>query len=245
MSADESASSCGLVDDFGDDLPLAGDYVGLGGPEAVPLETKGPFLAGGSGGPCGDTAAGLLDDLFLKPDNTKIESIRRAHRLRFIAHTKSKLKWNNIFHLILGFVMLAKLFPAILDKLDIFIMEIEELFIPKPDLWEWVWLLSLASTVPAFMASKKSNVTQIRVFQVLIISCGILPLLVGMASHFSDAYAFISADKKTKVLMWMGLPVSMLWYAFIILALQCHGMQMHFSGILVNAWQSSKTKKRL
>jgi len=242
MSADESTSSCRLVDDFGDDLPLAGDYVGLGGPEAVPLETKGPFLAGSGGG---TAAAGLLDDLFLKPDTTQIESISRAHRLRFIAQTKSKLKWNNIFHFLLGFIMLAKLFSAILDKLDIFIMEIEELFIPKPDLWEWVWLMSLASTIPAFMASKKSNVTQMRVFQAIIISCGILPLLVGMALHFSDAYAFISADKKTKVLKWMGLPVSMLWYAFIILALQCHGMQMHFSGILVNAWQSSKNKKRL
>merc|ERR1719342_1659418 len=52
--------------------------------------------------------------------------------------------------------MLAKLLPAILDKLDIFVMELEELFIPKPDLWEWVWLGSLLATIPAFMASKKN-----------------------------------------------------------------------------------------
>merc|ERR1719391_318636 len=141
--------------------------------------------------------------------------------------------------------MLAKLLPAILDKLDIFIMEIEELFVPKPDTWEWVWMLSLTAIVPAFMASKKSNVTQMRVFQGIIMLCGFLPLLVALATHFSDAYAFISGDKKTKVLKWMGLPVSLLWYGFIILALQCHGLQMHFSGILVNAWQSSKSKKRL
>jgi len=163
------------------------------------------------------------------------------------AQTKSKLKWNNLFHFALGFVLLAKLLPAILDRLDIFIMEIEELFIPKPALWEWVWLGSLLATLPAFMASKKSNVTQIRVFQCLIVLLGFLPLLVGMATHFSEAYAFISnpTDKKAKILKWMGLPVSLLWYGFIILAVQCHGMQMYFSGILVTAWQSSKNKKRL
>merc|ERR1719391_1825463 len=141
--------------------------------------------------------------------------------------------------------MLAKLLPAILDKLDIFIMEIEELYVPKPDKWEWAWLLSLVAVVPAFTASKRSNVTQMRIFQAVVILAGFIPLLVGLATHFSDAYAFISSDKKTKVLKWMGLPVSLLWYGFIILALQCHGMQMHFSGILINAWQSSKSKKRL
>ena len=72
----------------------------------------------------------------------------------------------------------------------------------QPDLWEWVWLGSLLATIPAFMASKKSNVAQMRVFQVLLVAAGFLPLLVGAATHFSGAYAFITSEKSTKVLQW-------------------------------------------
>jgi len=159
------------------------------------------------------------------------------------AQTKSKLKWANILHYLLGFIMLAKLLPAILDKLDIFVMELEELFIPKPDLWEWVWLGSLLATIPAFMASKKSNVAQMRVFQVLLVAAGFLPLLVGAATHFSGAYAFITTEKSTKVLQWRGLPVSILWYGFIIVALQAHAIQTYFSSTLISAWQPKKKRQ--
>ena len=44
---------------------------------------------------------------------------------------KSGLKTCIFFHLLLFFVMLLKLSPVILDKLDVFVLEIEELEIPK------------------------------------------------------------------------------------------------------------------
>lgn len=44
---------------------------------------------------------------------------------------KSRLKYCIFFHYLLFFAMLAKLSADILDKLDIFILEIEELSIPK------------------------------------------------------------------------------------------------------------------
>ena len=73
------SSSCGLPDDYSDadGLPMAGDYVGLGGPDAVPLETEGPFVPQQGTG-------GLLDDLFLNPDVKQLDSLRRAHRVRFM-----------------------------------------------------------------------------------------------------------------------------------------------------------------
>ena len=73
-------SSSGLADDYSDVdvlLPMAGDYVGLGGPDAVPLETQGPFVPQQATG-------GLLEDLFLNPDVKQLDSLRRAHRVRFM-----------------------------------------------------------------------------------------------------------------------------------------------------------------
>lgn len=50
------------------------------------------------------------------------------------ALNKSRLKFCIFFHYLMFFVMLGKLSADILDKLDIFILEIEELRVPKP-LW--------------------------------------------------------------------------------------------------------------
>ena len=106
----------------------------------------------------------------------------------------------------LDFFLLAKDSLSPIRGSERFFIEID--FIPfffvfaQPDLWEWVWLGSLLATIPAFMASKKSNVAQMRVFQVLLVAAGFLPLLVGAATHFSGAYAFITSEKSTKVLQW-------------------------------------------
>lgn len=47
------------------------------------------------------------------------------------ALNKSRLKHSIFFHYLLFFIMLAKLSADILDKLDVFILEIEELQIPQ------------------------------------------------------------------------------------------------------------------
>ena len=49
----------------------------------------------------------------------------------FSAQTKTRLKCCLFFHLLLAVVMLLKLLPDILDKLNIFILEVEELEIPQ------------------------------------------------------------------------------------------------------------------
>jgi len=55
------------------DLPLSGDYRGLGGPETVPLAApKGrPFVAPPA------TGRNLLDELYLSPSTSQVEAFRR------------------------------------------------------------------------------------------------------------------------------------------------------------------------
>ena len=60
-----------------------------------------------------------------KPRNVK------CFCLFFSAQTKSRLKWSILVHALMTLVMLAKLMPEILDRIDIFVLEVEELFLPK------------------------------------------------------------------------------------------------------------------
>jgi len=60
-----------------------------------------------------------------------LKFIRIPSTLVSSATNKSRLKYCIFFHYLLFFVMLAKLSADILDYLDIFILEIEELQIPQ------------------------------------------------------------------------------------------------------------------
>ena len=51
---------------------------------------------------------------------------------------KNRLKWAISIHFYLLFLMLTKLSPDILDRLDIFVLELEELFVPKV-LFKCIW----------------------------------------------------------------------------------------------------------
>lgn len=59
-----------------------------------------------------------------------VEYIILKYLFYFSALNKSRLKYCIFFHYLLFFAMLAKLSADILDRLDIFILEIEELEIP-------------------------------------------------------------------------------------------------------------------
>jgi len=78
--------------------------------------------------------------------------------------------------------MALKLLPEILDKLDIFVLEIEELLIPKPQLWEWIWASSIIPAAIAWLACKKSKALNMKIFQALNIATGLIPVFLGKYS---------------------------------------------------------------
>ena len=92
---------------------------------------------------------------------------------------KNRLKWAISVHFYLLFLMLTKLSPDILDRLDIFVLELEELFVPKvrllydrrillvyfqPLFWEWTWLLSTPVTFFGLSATKTANLKAVKQF---------------------------------------------------------------------------------
>lgn len=120
---------------------------------------------------------------------------------------KSRLKYCIFFHALLFFVMLAKLTPDILDRLDIFVMEIEELQVPQPLWWEYIWCLSILSSFMGLSAARGNRIREMKKFMFLITAIGILPILYCLIHYFSDVmdYMFLEADNNiddTGILLW-------------------------------------------
>lgn len=101
--------------------------------------------------------------------------------------------------------MLAKLTPDILDRLDIFVMDIEELQIPQGLWWEYIWCSSILSAFVGLSAAKGNKIREMKKFILLISTVGILPILYCLLFYFSDVWNFLFLDKSidgSEILIW-------------------------------------------
>ena len=140
--------------------------------------------------------------------------------------------------------MMIKLSDDILDRLDIFILELQGLYIPKPMSWEWIWASSIFSTIIAKKSMKKNNITWMRVYGLLIFLISLVPVLYAFGYYFNDFYTYIQTkDIKQVSEKWQNYPLSLLWYAFLAISFQVHISQIIFALILTRAWSIKREKK--
>lgn len=161
----------------------------------------------------------------------------------FSASYKQWLKFCFIMHYLLLGLMLTKLADDILDRLDIFVLELQELNIPKPLLWEWIWSLSALCNFFAHFSLKKNNVTWLKFYLFTITLTAVAPLLYAIVYFFSDFLQFIKTREKAKLdHVWNDYPLSILWYVFIAVAIQVHLAEVKLTMSLLKIW-SRRAKK--
>lgn len=93
--------------------------------------------------------------------------------------------------------MLAKLTSDILDRLDIFILEIEELQVPAPLWWEYFWCTSILMTFMGLSAAKGNRIRDMQKFCIGIIVTALVPLFYCIVYYFSDVVEYLSLDEET------------------------------------------------
>lgn len=103
--------------------------------------------------------------------------------------------------------MLAKLSADILDRLDIFILEIEELRVPAPLWWEYVWCLSIFLSFVGLSAAKGNRILQMKKYMVGLGIFGILPMIYCLIYYFRDAIDYMTLEEDvdvedTEIHMW-------------------------------------------
>lgn len=171
---------------------------------------------------------------------------RVAAQYQISALNKSRLKYCIFFHYLLFFTMLAKLSADILDKLDIFILEIEELQIPQPLCWEYIWCASLLCSFLGLASARKNRIKPMKQYILGILLLGYGPLFYATLYYFGDVWTYLTSeddDEIEEIHFWQGYPYGLLWYGFIMLAYQVHFFSMYFAWNLVSAWKSRGAKK--
>uniref|UniRef100_A0A0K8TRB5 Putative conserved plasma membrane protein n=1 Tax=Tabanus bromius TaxID=304241 RepID=A0A0K8TRB5_TABBR len=184
-------------------------------------------------------------------DGTDFQHRQRvAAQYQISAVNKSRLKYCIFFHSLLFFVMLAKLSSDILDRLDIFVLEIEELQIPEPLWWEYIWCLSIFMSFIGLSAARGNRIRDMQKYVIGIGVTGFLPLLYCLIYYSSDVYEYLSADEdtdleETDIFLWRGMPYGLFWYAFILVGFQIHGFSLFFAWNLVKAWKARGVTRKM
>lgn len=95
--------------------------------------------------------------------------------------------------------MLGKLSADILDRLDIFILEIEELQIPTPLWWEYTWCISVVFSFLGLTAARSNRAVDMQKYMTGIAVFGFLPLLYCFLFYIGDVVDYIKLDEDTDI----------------------------------------------
>jgi hypothetical protein len=129
--------------------------------------------------------------------------------------------------------MLTKLSADILDHLDIFILEIEELRVPKPLFWEYVWCISVVLSFIGLSAARKNKVLDMQRYMIGVLVFGILPVLYCFFYYLGDVIDYIQMEEDTDInnsdiMVWqVKIKLSVLISATDLLYLNFHYRIFH------------------
>lgn len=164
------------------------------------------------------------------------------HRQRILPHyqsmalSKKRLKFTFILHILLAFLMAAKLLPTVLDILNIFWQPIEELYIPMAKPWEWVWFSSLFIVLFSFKPIRTNNTLQLKLSLLAILFTCIFPLIYCAYLYSTDFRTYVITKEVQKTSeVWRDYPVALYWYIFIGVACQVHGFELYFGWELLRS----------
>lgn len=154
---------------------------------------------------------------------------------------KDQLRKAILCHLALYLLILVKMFDDVLDRMDILIPSIAELAVPKPLLWEYIWMLSIIPSFSGLASLSKNRLLLLQIFFYGTIILGILPVLGGMVFLGGEALEY-AKSRHTRNL-FLGMPVVIMWYMFFVAALQIHGWSLYLAYHLQASWNKGSKSR--
>lgn len=166
-----------------------------------------------------------------------------ASQYRVSGLYKFRLKFCIFLHSILFLAMCAKVTEDILDRLDIFILELEELYIPKPLIWEWMWLSSFVFVFPGLKGIKRNKISSLTTYAIGMFLFGLCPIIGAGIYFFKEMWQYVETRDTTNLQKWQGYPIAPLWYLFLTLCFQVHIFSLYFAVRLIRTWKMRSVKK--
>jgi len=76
------------------------------------------------------------------------------------------------------------------------------------------------------------------IFAVGIVVFALAPVLFSLGYYVTDVWQVLQTQSTEGLALWQGFSVALLWYAFLMVALQVHLFTLYFAHTLLNAWKA-------
>lgn len=116
---------------------------------------------------------------------------------------------------------------------------------PKPQYFEYIWILSLVASIAGYLSLSRNRIKFLKFYYYGHVLFGLAPILFIMLFNASDLWDFV--QKKTNnstTSNSTSIPVIVIWYIFLFIAIQIHLFGIYFSRVLLKAWDSESSKNK-
>lgn len=170
------------------------------------------------------------------------------HRERVASHylvsaeTKSRLRVLVYLHLLLALLVFCQLLTYHLPFLT-------TLNVPRPHLWQYVWLVTIIPSICALLSMNRNQVYLMKIFFRGTVLFGLGTIITTIILNLSELFTFNKLKHNHQLddvepQTFLGFPLLVLWYIFLIITVQVHAFSLYMANVLLNSWQQYKTPKQ-
>ena len=143
--------------------------------------------------------------------------------------------------ILLGILLVLRLLPGLTALVGLpLYQKFRRWDIPAPNAWEYAWVVSVVAAVFGLKSLAKNNSLLLRQFVIGTVVFGILPVIYGLIDQFDDLIVYYNERKYTARIL--GYPAVLVWYFFLVVAIQIHIFELYFSVNLMKAWKPRDKK---
>ncbi|XP_046552800.1 protein jagunal-like [Haliotis rubra] len=165
-----------------------------------------------------------------------------AGQYKVSTENKSRLRLDLFFHFVTGFMMFIRLLPALTAFFGMSVKMLRRWDLPAPRSWEYAWFISVVAAVLGWKSTPHNQIFLIKQYMLGSVVFGIFPVIFGFIDVADDLGKYYHEKKYTYVMF--GYPAVIVWFLFLLVAVQLHIFGLYFGTVLVKAWRPRVVKPK-
>ncbi|CAF0849256.1 unnamed protein product [Adineta steineri] len=167
---------------------------------------------------------------------------RIAPHYRISTETKSRLRILIYLHLLLACLVFFQILTYHLPF-------ITTLNIPRPHFWQYVWLITVLPSICGLLSMNRNDSFLMKTFFRGTVIFGLGTILTTIILNLSELFTFKKLKtnhqlEEVEPQTFLGFPLLVLWYIFLIITVQIHAFSLYMANILLHSWHQYKPAKQ-
>ncbi|CAF1552487.1 unnamed protein product [Rotaria magnacalcarata] len=167
---------------------------------------------------------------------------RIAEHYRVSIETKPRLRILIYLHFVLALLVLFQL-------VTYHVPLIKTVKTPRPHLWQYIWIMTILPSICGLLSMNKNHLFLMKLFFRGTVTLGLGTIMTTIILNLSDLFTFKKLKSnhhldEVEPQTFLGFPLLILWYIFLIIMVQIHAFSLYMANILLHSWQQYKSTKR-